>query len=46
MNYCVHEKSKNWHFERKECFSVASCEVLWEFLMEAKTSVFIVERRP
>ena len=26
----------NWHFERKECFSAASCKVLWEFLMEAK----------
>ena len=26
----------NRHFERKECFSAASCKVLWEFLMEAK----------
>ena len=24
----------NWHFERKECFSAASCEVLCEFLTE------------
>ena len=35
----------NRHFESKECFSAASCEVLWEFLTEAKTSVFVVERR-
>ena len=26
----------NLHFERKECFSVATCKVLCEFLMEAK----------
>ena len=30
----------NQHFERKECFSMASCEVLWEFWMKAKTWVF------
>ena len=30
---------------RKECFSAPSLEVLWQFLREAKTSVFIVERR-
>jgi len=35
----------NRHFESKECFSAASCEVLWQFLMEAETLVFIVERR-
>ena len=27
----------NQHFERKGCFSTTSCEVLWEFCMEAKT---------
>ena len=32
----------NWHFERKNCFLTASCEVLREFPMIAKTSVFIV----
>ena len=26
----------NRHFERKECFSAASCKVLCEFLTEAK----------
>ena len=35
----------NRHFERKECFSGASCKVLCEFLTEAKISVFVVERR-
>ena len=37
----------NWHFESKECFSaaIASCKDLWEFLTEAKISVFVVERR-
>ena len=35
----------NWHFESKECFSVASCKVLCEFLTKAKISVFVVERR-
>ena len=34
----------NQHFERKECFSGASCKVLCEFLTEAKISVFVVER--
>ena len=32
-------------FMRKECFSAMSFKVLWEFLMEAKTSVFDIERR-
>ena len=32
----------NQYFERKECFSTASCEVLREFLTEVKTSVFVV----
>ena len=35
----------NRHFERKECFSAASCKVLCEFLTEAKISVFVIERR-
>ena len=35
----------NQNFERKECFSAASCKVLCEFLTEAKISVFVVERR-
>ena len=35
----------NRHFERKEYFSAASCKVLFEFLTEAKISVFVVERR-
>ena len=34
----------NRHFERKECFSAASWELLCEFLTEAKISVFVVER--
>ena len=40
-NYFVHEKS-----QIGICFSAASCEVLWEFLMEAKTLLFIVWATP
>ena len=35
----------NQHFESKECFSAASCKGLCKLLMEAKISVFLVERR-
>ena len=34
-------KLMNRHFERKECFATASCNVLWEFLTEAKTWAFV-----
>ena len=30
----------NQHRKRKECFSTASCEFVWEFWTEAKTWVF------
>ena len=33
------------HFERKECFLAASCNVLCEFLTKVTISVFVVERR-
>jgi len=41
----VFTRNRESHFERKECFSAASCKVLCEFLTEAKISVLGVERR-
>ena len=32
------------HFERKDFFSTASCKVVWEFLTEPKTSIFVAKQ--